>query len=52
MWILTSLGRPDRIRAVVDSYDWGAERVVLALFSKDRRLGEYLAQSWPESWTP
>ena len=51
MWILTSLGRPDRIRAVVDSYDWGAEKVILALCEKDKRLGEYLAQLWPQSWT-
>ena len=50
MWILTSLGRPDRIRAVVDSYAWGNEFVVLALYEKDRRLDEYLAQRWPESW--
>ena len=49
-WILTSLGRPQRIRAVVDSYDWGRERVILALWEKDRRLPDYLAQEWPETW--
>lgn len=51
MWILTSLGRPDRIRAVVDSYLWGAEKVILALWDKDERLPEYLAQRWPEGWS-
>lgn len=50
-WILTSMGRPDRIRAVVDTYDWGAEKVILALYAKDKRLPEYLAQAWPDSWT-
>lgn len=51
MWILTSLGRPDRIRAVVESYDWGSESpVVLTLWEKDPRLSEYLAQIWPENW--
>lgn len=52
MWILTSLGRPDRIRAVVESYDWGGElRVMLTLWEKDPRLPEYLAQEWPFNWT-
>ena len=50
MFILTSLGRPERIRAVVESYEWGAERVILALYAKDKRLAEYQAQAWPESW--
>ena len=50
LWILTSMGRPDRIRGVVDSYDWGAEKVILALYEKDKRLPEYLAQTWPQSW--
>lgn len=50
MWILTSLGRPDRIRAVVESYDWTGEQVVLALWEKDRRLPEYFGRQWPESW--
>lgn len=50
MWILTSLGRPERIRAVVDSYDWGAEAVMLTLYERDRRLADYLAQDWPETW--
>lgn len=50
MFILTSLGRPDRIRAVVDTYSWGAEKVVLALCEKDKRLQEYLDQKWPETW--
>ena len=49
-WILTSLGRPQRIRAVVDSYDWGRERVLLALWEKDRCLPDYLAHEWPETW--
>lgn len=52
MWILTSLGRPDRIRAVVESYQWGAEsRVLLTLWEKDPRLAEYAVQTWPESWS-
>lgn len=50
MWILTSLGRPDRIRAVVESYEWGAEKVILALYENDNRLPEYVAQEWPENW--
>jgi hypothetical protein len=51
MWILSSLGRPDRIRAVVDSYAWGEEsQVVLALYERDRSLDEYLEQRWPQSW--
>jgi len=51
MWILTSLGRPDRIRRVVESYDWEGERVILALYDGDARLPEYLSQQWPEDWT-
>jgi hypothetical protein len=51
MWILTSLGRPDRIRKVVESYDWeGQSRVILALYQLDKRLQEYLDQKWPASW--
>lgn len=50
MWILTSMGRPTRIRAVVDSYQWGAEKVILALYEGDSMLGDYLAQDWPDSW--
>lgn len=50
MWILTSLGRPDRIRAVVESYDWSMARVVLALAENDNRLPEYLAREWPDTW--
>lgn len=50
MFIMTSMGRPDRIKAVVHSYEWGAEKVILALYAKDKRLDEYLAQVWPESW--
>jgi hypothetical protein len=51
VWILTSLGRPDRIRKVVESYDWSAQsRVILALWQGDKRLPEYLAQKWPGGW--
>ncbi len=50
MYILTSMGRPERIRAVVHSYDWGAEPVMLTLYEKDPRLDEYLAQEWPDTW--
>lgn len=50
MWILTSLGRPERIRKVVDSYAWGREQVMLALYEKDKRLPEYLSQQWPVGW--
>lgn len=49
-WILTSLGRPDRIRAVVDSYDWQSTKVLLTLYEGDKRLPEYLEQKWPETW--
>lgn len=48
MWILTSLGRPERIRAVAESYDWGSESpVVLTLWEGDKSLPRYLAQKWP-----
>lgn len=50
MWLLTSLGRPDRIRKVVDSYDWNSQPVMLVLYDGDARLAEYLSQSWPDSW--
>jgi hypothetical protein len=51
MWLLTSLLRPDRIRGLVDSYAWGDHSpVILTLSEKDARLGEYIGQSWPESW--
>ena len=51
MWILSSLGRPDRIRDTVASYVWGVEStVLLTLYSGDPRLPEYLAQQWPENW--
>src|SRR4029077_1881803 len=44
-------GRPDRIRKVVDSYDWGDQsRVILALWQGDKRLQEYLSQKWPGGW--
>src|SRR5712664_3765282 len=52
MWLLTSLGRPERIRTLVNSYQWGTESpVVLTLYDKDARLPEYLAQAWPENWS-
>lgn len=51
MWILTSLGRPDRIRAVVNSYDWtNQSRVLLTLWQGDKRLDEYMSQKWPGGW--
>lgn len=51
MWILSSLGRPDRIRKVVDCYLWGQHsQVVLALWGGDPRLREYLHSDWPECW--
>lgn len=51
MWILTSLGRPERIRELVNSYSWGDHsRVYLTLYEKDKRLQEYLSQSWPAGW--
>ena len=52
MWILSSLGRPDRIRKVVESYVWGDESLVLlTLWQDDPRLQEYLEQMWPRSWS-
>lgn len=52
MWILSSLGRPDRIRAVVDAYHWGGEsNVALVLYEGDRRIAEYFNQKWPKNWT-
>lgn len=52
MWILTSLGRPERIRAVAETYAWGREsRVMLTLYEHDKRLPDYLAQRWPSNWS-
>lgn len=51
MWILSSLGRPDRIREVIDGYEWGDERVILALAEKDEKLRDYLGCRYPFSWT-
>lgn len=52
MWILTSLGRPDRLRAVAEGYFWGTEsRVILALYEGDPRLLEYRSHAWPHSWS-
>jgi hypothetical protein len=51
MWILSSLGRPDRIRKVIQSYEWGEEsQVLLVLYSKDERLPEYVNQKWPANF--
>ena len=52
MWILSSLSRPDRIREVVDCYQWdtGESRVVLALYAGDKRISEYLKADWPSNW--
>lgn len=51
MWILSSLSRPDRIREVVECYQWGSEsKVILALYRHDPRLQEYLDSKWPASW--
>jgi hypothetical protein len=51
MWILTSLGRPGRIRDTVDSYSWGGHSsVLLTLYEKDPKLRDYLAQEWPDCW--
>ena len=53
MWLLTSLSRPDRIRDLVASYAWGSgeSRVMLVLWAGDKRMKEYLAQTWPANWT-
>lgn len=52
MWIFTSLGRPELIRRVVDSYDWQGHHdpVLLTLYEKDPSLQDYLAQKWPTCW--
>lgn len=50
MWLLTSLSRPERIRQLVDSYDWSTQPVALVLYDGDPRLNEYLAKKWPASW--
>lgn len=51
MWILTSMGRPDRIRKLVDSYQWGEHSpVVLVLYAGDKKLPAYLSQEWPAGW--
>ena len=48
---MTSLGRPDRIRKLVDSYAWGQHSTVyLTLYDGDARLQEYLDQRWPACW--
>lgn len=50
MWILSSLGRPERIRRVIDSYEWGGESIILALAEHDTHLREYLARRYPSQW--
>lgn len=51
MWLLTSMGRPDRIRQLVNSYTWGSEsRVVVVLYEKDPRAAEYIDAPWPPGW--
>lgn len=51
MWILTSLGRPDRLKDVAAGYFWGAEsRVVLVLYEGDPKLKQYLSHQWPAAW--
>lgn len=51
MWTLTSMGRPKRIREMVDSYAWGAESpVLLTLWEGDPTLRQYLDQAWPANW--
>ena len=51
MWILTSMGRPDRIRVMCESYQWRNESAVMLTLSKnDERIGEYLSQRWPDNW--
>ncbi len=45
------MGRPDRIRRLVDSYAWGNHsRVYLTLAEKDPSLQAYLDQLWPVGW--
>lgn len=51
MWILTSLGRPDRIEELVASYAWGHHSTVyLTLYEKDKHLKAYLDKVWPVGW--
>lgn len=50
IWIFSSLGRPDRIRQVVDSYNWTGQPVHLVLYEGDKRLPEYAKQKWPDMW--
>lgn len=50
MWILCSLMRPHLIHRIINSYAWGSDKVILALYEKDPRLQEYLEQKWPDGW--
>jgi hypothetical protein len=51
MYILTSMGRAARLRAVADTYQWGGEsQVILALYAGDKQLPLYVEQEWPENW--
>lgn len=51
MWILTSLGRPDRIEELVASYAWeNHSTVYLTLYEKDATLDQYLKKVWPVCW--
>lgn len=50
MFILSSMGRPEKCREVAQSYAWDVP-VILALWANDPTLRDYMAIQWPEGWS-
>ena len=49
MWILPSLGRPERAQKVAEKSP--DSPILLRLHWGDDRLGDYLSLKWPKAWT-
>jgi len=50
MWLLPSLGRPDGLRRLIDSYQWDGEEVKLILHGWDNKLKQYDDVQLPSNW--
>lgn len=48
MWILPSLGRPHRLKALAEATQ---SPITVRLHQGDPKLDEYLETEWPETWT-